>query len=46
MLLGAPERADARAGGEEPAEQRGAADEEKPGGHRQPKGEPSNQTRW
>ena len=38
---GSPEGADARAGGEEPAEQRGAEDEEEPRGHRQPKGEQS-----
>ena len=37
-MAGALEGEDARAGGEEPAEQRGAEDEEEPRGHRQPKG--------
>ena len=43
---GSPEGADARAGGEEPAEQRGAEDEEEPRGHRQPKGEQSSSHCW
>ena len=38
VVAGALEGADARAGGEEPVEQRGAEDEEEPRGHRQPKG--------
>ena len=46
LVAGSPERADACAGGEEPAEQRGAEDEEEPRGHRQPKGDRSKEDGW